>query len=131
MRLVLLRGYSNNEPKVVLGTLEYDGEDYIWTYSNAKAENPGLWEGFYEVPGIEMSENPVKSQDLFWYFRDRIPSKNRRNLPGYLEMFGLKEREYTEWEFIVASGLRTATDFDELVCEEELGNVSCNRYNKM
>lgn len=111
MKLKLLRGYSPDEPKVELGTLEYTGTEYVWTYSDAKDKFPFHHE-FFKVPGLPMGEIS-RSSKLFWFFKDRIPPRKRPDFPKYLEMFGLTE--YNEWDFVVASGLRTAIDTDELV----------------
>ena len=111
MKLDLMRGYSESEPKVHIGTLEYTGTEYVWFYSDAKSKYD-FWDGFFEVPGLPMGE-VSRSTELFWFFKDRIPSCRRADFKDYLEMFGFEE--YNEWDFVVASGLRSGIDSDELV----------------
>lgn len=111
MRLRLMRGYSQSKPKVEIGTLEYNDGVYVWTYSDAK-ERYDFYPGFFEVPGLAFGE-VSKSPELFWFFKDRIPPRKRKDFSKYLSMFGLNE--YNEWDFMVASGLRLATDMDEVV----------------
>lgn len=111
MKLKLLRQGNPDEPKVEIGTLEYIGTEYVWTYSDAKDKYP-FHSDFFKVPGLPMGK-VSRSTKLFWFFKDRIPPRKRPDFPKYLEMFGLTE--YNEWDFVVASGLCTAIDTDELV----------------
>ena len=114
MKLKFMRGYHKDKPKIEIGTLEYTGEEYIWKYAPID-ESLGFADSFWDVPHIPRGLPEYRSKELFEYFKWRIPPKRRKDFGEYLEMFGLDE--YTEWGYIVASGLRTVTDMDELVKE--------------
>ena len=117
MKLKLMQGYNIYEPKVELGTLEYIDSKYIWTPSDSKdkPEYGFLPKSFFEVPGLPLDDRK-ESTRLFWFFKDRITSnKSSPHFKARLVRFGMEE--YNEWEYVVAGGLKLATDSYELVKE--------------
>jgi len=118
-KVMLVAGYTRDSIRIPLGTLEKTEHGYVWEPSRAREDETYAFlpDRFFRVPGLSDTER-MESVELFDFFKHRI-TQNRRTQEFKDRLLKFEMDTYDEWEYIVKSGLRKATDFYEVVeCTE-------------
>ncbi len=96
---------DNNE--YLLGKL-YKKENYYYFEINEDGLGMALRHGCFGIGQINILEKINKSEELFDFFKNRIPSKDNPNIDNFLRSIGLDE--YDEYEILKRTGARLLTD---------------------
>ena len=88
---------DNNNNKYFLGTL-YKKEHYYFFEKNNVGLSLAISHGCFGIGNIDLSIDINKSETLFSFFKERIPSIDNPNIQDILKEFDLKE--YDEFELL-------------------------------
>ncbi|MCL2355208.1 MAG: HipA N-terminal domain-containing protein [Oscillospiraceae bacterium] len=90
-----------------LGILENKDDKYYFTiqYENLKQATRN---GCLGIGALDLSETFFESDELFDFFKERIPEEDHPRLEVWMQKFNLGE--YNEMELLKATGAMIATD---------------------
>ena len=95
------------ENKYLLGEL-YKKDNYYYFKINEDGLGMALKHGCFGIGKINILEKTNKSEDLFEFFKNRIPREDSPNIDDFLKSIGLEE--YDEYEILKRTGARLLTD---------------------
>jgi len=96
-----------NDNKYLLGELNKD-DGYYYFEINEDGLKMALRQGCFGIGRINILEKINKSEELFDFFKNRIPPKDNQDIDRFLKSIGLEE--YDEYEILKRTGARLVTD---------------------
>ena len=96
-----------NNNKYLLGIL-YKKEGMYYFEINEDGLKIALRHGCFGIGKINILEKTNKSEELFDFFKNRIPSKDNPDIDKFLSSIGLDD--YDEYEILKRTGTRLLTD---------------------
>ena len=96
-----------NNYNYLLGEL-YKKEDFYYFEINENGLKMALRHGCFGIGRINILEKINKSEELFEFFKNRIPPKDNPDIDLFLNSIGLEE--YDEYEILKRTGARLVTD---------------------
>ena len=88
---------DNNKNKYVLGTL-YKDDNYYYFEKNNEGIQEALNHGCFGIGSMDLSKDIQKSETLFPFFQNRIPSIENIDIKDVLKSYNLEE--YDEYELL-------------------------------
>lgn len=105
MKLQLI--WNKNGSEFKLGILEKKDNEYIFKIDENELKL-AIKKGCIGIGTFDLLNIEYKSQELFSFFKNRIPDKNNINIKETLLMYNLKE--YDEMELLKLTKAELATD---------------------
>lgn len=105
MRLVLK--WKKNEKIFSLGVLEKKDNNFIFTINEQQIKD-AIKHGCSGIGNFDFLKNVYVSENLFDFFKFRIPSKTHRDIEKILKDYNLEE--YDEMQLLKITKAKEATD---------------------
>lgn len=96
-----------NDNRYLLGEF-YKKEGFYYFEINEEGLKIALKHGCFGLGKINILEKVNKSEELFDFFKNRIPPKGNPDINRFLKSIGLEE--YDEYEILKRTGARLITD---------------------
>ena len=93
--------------KYLLGILDKKN-NYYYFEKNNEGLSLAMNHGCFGIGNIDFTQDVIKSETLFPFFKNRIPNIDNPNIKEILESYGLKE--YDEYELLKRSRGSLLTD---------------------
>ena len=96
-----------NKNKYILGTL-YKKDNYYCFEKNDEGLSKALSNGCFGIGKMDLEQDIIKSETLFSFFKNRLPSIDNVNIKEILKSYNLDE--YDEYELLKRSHGVLVTD---------------------